>query len=117
MPFSAARSSLEMAATAVSAAPSAPSARARRALTTCVLTAERTERLRSIRRAADRICFFADEVLAMRQLKIGALEHGFRIIRAMPEFEFEGKQPRVHPQAWVAPTAVLIGDVEIGEGA
>src|ERR671931_636712 len=35
----------------------------------------------------------------------------------MPEFEFEGKRPRVHPEAWVAPTAVLVGDVEIGAGA
>ena len=35
----------------------------------------------------------------------------------MPSFEFEGKRPRVHPEAWVAPTAVLIGDVEVGAGA
>jgi carbonic anhydrase/acetyltransferase-like protein (isoleucine patch superfamily) len=35
----------------------------------------------------------------------------------MPEFEFEGKRPRVHPEAWVAPTAALVGDVEIGAGA
>jgi len=28
---------------------------------------------------------------------------------------FHGKTPRVHPSAFVAPTAVLIGDVEIGE--
>ena len=27
---------------------------------------------------------------------------------------FDGKSPRVHPSAFVAPTAVLIGDVEIG---
>lgn len=27
---------------------------------------------------------------------------------------FEGKTPRVHPTAWIAPNAVLIGDVEIG---
>ena len=27
---------------------------------------------------------------------------------------FNGKRPRVHPSAFVAPTAVLIGDVEIG---
>src|ERR671931_666281 len=32
----------------------------------------------------------------------------------MPEFEFEGKRPRVHPDAWVAPTALLIGDVGLG---
>lgn len=30
---------------------------------------------------------------------------------------FEGKLPRIHPTAWIAPTAVVIGDVEIGEGA
>jgi carbonic anhydrase/acetyltransferase-like protein (isoleucine patch superfamily) len=35
----------------------------------------------------------------------------------MPEFELEGRRPRVHPSAFVAPTAVLIGDVEVGEGA
>lgn len=31
--------------------------------------------------------------------------------------EFEGKKPRVAPNAFVAPTAVLIGDVEVGEEA
>lgn len=31
----------------------------------------------------------------------------------MPEFELAGKRPRVHPDAYVAPTAVLIGDVEV----
>ena len=35
----------------------------------------------------------------------------------MPEFELCGKRPRVHPEAYVAPTAVIIGDVEIGPGA
>jgi carbonic anhydrase/acetyltransferase-like protein (isoleucine patch superfamily) len=35
----------------------------------------------------------------------------------MPEFEFEGNRPRVHPEAFVAPTAVLIGDVEVAAGA
>jgi len=29
--------------------------------------------------------------------------------------EYKGKTPRVHPAAFVAPTAILIGDVEIGE--
>ncbi|MDA0999248.1 MAG: gamma carbonic anhydrase family protein [bacterium] len=28
---------------------------------------------------------------------------------------FEGKMPKVHETAWIAETAVLIGDVEIGE--
>jgi carbonic anhydrase/acetyltransferase-like protein (isoleucine patch superfamily) len=31
--------------------------------------------------------------------------------------EYNGKVPRVHPTAFVAPTAVLIGDVEVGEKA
>jgi len=30
---------------------------------------------------------------------------------------FEGTTPRIHPTAWVAPTAVIIGDVEIGPDA
>jgi carbonic anhydrase/acetyltransferase-like protein (isoleucine patch superfamily) len=30
---------------------------------------------------------------------------------------FEGKVPRVHPSAFLAPTATLIGDVVVGEGA
>jgi carbonic anhydrase/acetyltransferase-like protein (isoleucine patch superfamily) len=29
--------------------------------------------------------------------------------------EFEGKMPQVHPTAFIAPTAVLIGDVTVGE--
>src|SRR5271168_3248612 len=29
--------------------------------------------------------------------------------------EFGGKRPNIHPTAFVAPTAVLIGDVEVGE--
>jgi len=32
-------------------------------------------------------------------------------------FEFEGKSPRVHPEAFVAPTATLIGDVTVEKGA
>ena len=35
----------------------------------------------------------------------------------MPSFEFEGKRPSVHPEAFVAPTATLIGDVTIEKGA
>lgn len=31
--------------------------------------------------------------------------------------EFEGRRPRVHPEAWVAPTATLIGDVTVEAGA
>ncbi len=29
--------------------------------------------------------------------------------------EYRGKRPKIHPSAFVAPTAVLIGDVEVGE--
>jgi carbonic anhydrase/acetyltransferase-like protein (isoleucine patch superfamily) len=35
----------------------------------------------------------------------------------MPLFEFEGAAPRVHPDAFVAPTAVLVGDVTVEAGA
>ncbi len=28
---------------------------------------------------------------------------------------FEGHRPRLHPRAWVAPNATIIGDVEIGD--
>lgn len=31
--------------------------------------------------------------------------------------EYRGKTPTVHPTAFIAPTAVLIGDVEVGESA
>jgi len=31
--------------------------------------------------------------------------------------EFEGKRPSVHPDAWIAPTATLIGDVTVEAGA
>ncbi|HYZ33909.1 MAG TPA: gamma carbonic anhydrase family protein [Crenalkalicoccus sp.] len=33
-----------------------------------------------------------------------------------PLYPFEGKWPVLHPRAFVAPTAAVIGDVEIGEG-
>ena len=35
----------------------------------------------------------------------------------MPLYAFKGRSPRVHPTAFVAPTAVLIGDVTVGEQA
>jgi carbonic anhydrase/acetyltransferase-like protein (isoleucine patch superfamily) len=35
----------------------------------------------------------------------------------MPLFEFDGKAPQVHPTAFVAPTATLVGDVIVEEGA
>jgi carbonic anhydrase/acetyltransferase-like protein (isoleucine patch superfamily) len=33
------------------------------------------------------------------------------------EFELGGRRPKVHPDAYIAPTAVLIGDVNIAAGA
>jgi carbonic anhydrase/acetyltransferase-like protein (isoleucine patch superfamily) len=35
----------------------------------------------------------------------------------VPLFSFEGKTPDVHPDAWIAPTATLIGDVTVEAGA
>ncbi|MET0233131.1 MAG: gamma carbonic anhydrase family protein, partial [Kibdelosporangium sp.] len=35
----------------------------------------------------------------------------------MPMFEFEGKSPQVHPSAWIAPTATLVGAVIVEAGA
>ncbi|KQS59877.1 carbonic anhydrase [Geodermatophilus sp. Leaf369] len=35
----------------------------------------------------------------------------------MPLFSFEGKHPQVHPDAWIAPTATLVGDVTVEAGA
>ena len=35
----------------------------------------------------------------------------------MPLFAFEGRAPRVHPDAWIAPTATLVGDVTVEAGA
>jgi carbonic anhydrase/acetyltransferase-like protein (isoleucine patch superfamily) len=35
----------------------------------------------------------------------------------MPLYAFEGKRPTVHPTAFVAPTAVLVGDVVVEEHA
>ncbi|SDO63748.1 Carbonic anhydrase or acetyltransferase, isoleucine patch superfamily [Klenkia soli] len=31
----------------------------------------------------------------------------------MPLFSFEGRSPQVHPDAWIAPTATLVGDVTV----
>ncbi|HEY6276492.1 MAG TPA: gamma carbonic anhydrase family protein [Streptosporangiaceae bacterium] len=31
----------------------------------------------------------------------------------MPLFEFEGRAPAVSPAAWIAPTATLVGDVQV----
>ena len=35
----------------------------------------------------------------------------------MPLYRIAGQQPTVHPTAWVAPSAELIGDVHVGENA
>ena len=35
----------------------------------------------------------------------------------MPLFSFEGKHPTIHPSAFIAPTAVIVGDVTIEENA
>lgn len=35
----------------------------------------------------------------------------------MPIFPFEGRVPKIHPTAFIAPTAIVMGEVEIGEGA
>ena len=35
----------------------------------------------------------------------------------MPLFSFEGTSPQVHPTAFIAPTATLVGDVVVEEGA
>src|SRR5213596_869863 len=43
-------------------------------------------------------------------------EHTARV-QTMPLFSFEGRRPRVHPSAFVAPTAVLVGDVTVEENA
>src|ERR1041384_7609696 len=35
----------------------------------------------------------------------------------MPLFSFEGRSPQVHPDAWIAPTATLVGDVIVEANA
>ncbi|MBO0709245.1 MAG: gamma carbonic anhydrase family protein [Candidatus Dormibacteraeota bacterium] len=35
----------------------------------------------------------------------------------MPLYQLGSRRPRVHPSAFVAPTASIIGDVEVGEGS
>jgi carbonic anhydrase/acetyltransferase-like protein (isoleucine patch superfamily) len=35
----------------------------------------------------------------------------------VPLYEYRGKRPKVAPDAWVAPTASVIGDVEVASGA
>ncbi len=38
-------------------------------------------------------------------------------VSPMPMFAFEGVSPTVHPEAWIAPTATLIGDVVVEKNA
>jgi carbonic anhydrase/acetyltransferase-like protein (isoleucine patch superfamily) len=35
----------------------------------------------------------------------------------MPLFAFEGREPDISPEAWIAPTATLVGDVRVEAGA
>ncbi len=35
----------------------------------------------------------------------------------MSAYRFEAKAPRIHPQAFIAPGAYVVGEVEVGEGA
>ena len=35
----------------------------------------------------------------------------------MPLYSFEGKSPQIHPSAFIAPTASIVGDVIVEEGA
>lgn len=35
----------------------------------------------------------------------------------MPLYRIGGQQPAIHPTAWIAPSAELIGDVHVGENA
>jgi carbonic anhydrase/acetyltransferase-like protein (isoleucine patch superfamily) len=37
--------------------------------------------------------------------------------KRMPLFAFEGREPRVSPTAWIAPTATLVGDVLVEDDA
>src|SRR5947199_9488825 len=40
-----------------------------------------------------------------------------RRFQDMPLYSFEGRSPQVHPDAWIAPTATLVGDVVVEAGA
>ena len=45
------------------------------------------------------------------------MDHNLPTALVGPLYPFEGKWPVLHPTAFVAPTAAVIGDVELGEGA
>src|SRR5260370_38605081 len=49
--------------------------------------------------------------------KIGVDSENTARARPMPLFSFEGKSPRVHASAFIAPTAILVGDVTVEENA
>src|SRR5262245_28276944 len=53
---------------------------------------------------------------ASLQMGTASPEHTARS-KPMPLFGFEGKRPVVHPTAFIAPTAVLVGDVTVEENA
>src|SRR5712692_10639390 len=55
--------------------------------------------------------------LAMSTERVLSTVHDTRKEPSMPLFSFEGKSPRVHPTAFIAPTACLIGDVTVEENA
>ncbi len=38
-------------------------------------------------------------------------------ISSMPLYQYRGKRPFIAPDAWIAPTACLVGDVTVGSGA
>jgi carbonic anhydrase/acetyltransferase-like protein (isoleucine patch superfamily) len=45
------------------------------------------------------------------------MDHTPPVVLAPPLYAFEGRRPVVHPSAFVAPTAAVIGEVTIGPGA
>jgi carbonic anhydrase/acetyltransferase-like protein (isoleucine patch superfamily) len=55
--------------------------------------------------------------LAMSTERVLTTVHHPRKEPSMPLFSFEGKSPRVHPSAFIAPTACLIGDITVEENA
>src|SRR6478609_7097661 len=54
-----------------------------------------------------------------RRVPAGAMASDGRRAKlpGMPLFSFEGRSPQVHPDAWIAPTATLVGDVVVEAGA
>ena len=52
-----------------------------------------------------------------RTLAAVGVARGLPRLPVMPLFSFEGRRPQVHPEAWIAPTATLVGDVVVEAGA